>query len=376
MRTRIHRTHDGTSDAQGADPRAGAGPSLRRALAQRGGASLPAPVQARLEGASGADLSGVRVHTGPASAAASAELGAQAFAVGDDIHFGAGRYAPEDPFGMHLIAHEVAHTVQQRGGAGALAARLEVSQPDDAHEREAEQFASAVMRGEPAPGLTPTGATPAGRVDRFDLGPPSPAAPDGPQGGLYPEHEGIDVRPPDAPQGGLYPEHEGIDVRPPDGGPVAPAPDLAPPGGRHDEREGMCLPDTGATESAGSAGAGVGLAAGGIRGPGVASGSNAGGSASNAGGSGGSASNAGGRGGSASNAGGSGGSASNAGGVSGGLVTWGSRGAHVEHVQGRLGIAVTGAYDPATHRAIVAFQRAHGLTPDGIVGPRTRAVLG
>lgn len=39
-------------------------------------------------------------------------------------------------------------------------------------------------------------------------------------------------------------------------------------------------------------------------------------------------------------------------------------------------IATDGVFGPLTERAVVAFQSSHGLVPDGIVGPKTMAVLG
>src|SRR5689334_23005507 len=64
------------------------------AVAQAGGSSgtpLPDELRTRFEGSLGADLSGVRVHTGPDSQAAADAVGARAYAVGNDIHFGAGQ---------------------------------------------------------------------------------------------------------------------------------------------------------------------------------------------------------------------------------------------------------------------------------------------
>jgi peptidoglycan hydrolase-like protein with peptidoglycan-binding domain len=77
-------------------------------------------------------------------------MGARACATGQDIHFGAGEYKPEDPFGMHLLAHEVAHTVQQGAGGGGPQTKLEVSEPGDALEGEADHAADAMVRGEAA----------------------------------------------------------------------------------------------------------------------------------------------------------------------------------------------------------------------------------
>ncbi len=108
---------------------------------------LPSDVRSQFEGSTGADLSGVRVHTGSESAQAASAVGAHAYTVGQDIHFAEGKYAPADPFGLHLLAHEVAHTVQQQGGAPSTQYKLEVSAPGDAHELEADRAADAMVRG-------------------------------------------------------------------------------------------------------------------------------------------------------------------------------------------------------------------------------------
>src|SRR5690349_7378386 len=42
----------------------------------------------------------------------------------------------------------------------------------------------------------------------------------------------------------------------------------------------------------------------------------------------------------------------------------------------RAGLKVDGVAGPATRRAVVAFQRSKGLTPDGKLGPKTYAALG
>jgi hypothetical protein len=59
------------------------------------------------------DLGGVKVHTGSAAAEAAQAVSARAFTVGRDIVFGAGEWTPETAPGRHLLAHELAHVVQQ-----------------------------------------------------------------------------------------------------------------------------------------------------------------------------------------------------------------------------------------------------------------------
>lgn len=71
------------------------------------------------------DLSSVRVHTGDAAAASARSIRAQAYAAGDHIVLGEGRQAPS----RELLAHELAHVVQdrERGEARAVHRRVELS---------------------------------------------------------------------------------------------------------------------------------------------------------------------------------------------------------------------------------------------------------
>ena len=62
----------------------------------------------------GHDFAQVKIHAGPASASAASSVGAQAFTIGRDIYFGAGQYRPATSPGRELIAHELAHTAQNR----------------------------------------------------------------------------------------------------------------------------------------------------------------------------------------------------------------------------------------------------------------------
>jgi Domain of unknown function (DUF4157) len=113
------------------------------------GKSLPADLRGRFESSLGADLAAVRIHTGKESAEAAAALNAKAYTLGSDIYFGAGYYSPIDAAGIHLLAHEVAHTVQQRGAVPARQDKLQVSKPFDASELEAERAADAMVAGVP-----------------------------------------------------------------------------------------------------------------------------------------------------------------------------------------------------------------------------------
>lgn len=123
--------HGGSPVRRSAAPTVGreggpAGPELSaRIEAMRGGGSaLDAGVRRRMGDAFGTDLSRVRVHTDEHAAHAASAMGALAFTTGDDIFFGAGQYRPDDAAGQHVLAHELAHTVQQRGGARRKVSRL------------------------------------------------------------------------------------------------------------------------------------------------------------------------------------------------------------------------------------------------------------
>jgi len=69
-----------------------------------------------MESALGADLSGVRIHTGAGADRAARAVGASAYTVGPSIVFAEGAYAPSTTRGDALLLHEVAHTVQDPGG--------------------------------------------------------------------------------------------------------------------------------------------------------------------------------------------------------------------------------------------------------------------
>jgi hypothetical protein len=137
---------------EGRDDR-GVAPDAEAAVDVAAGATgepLPGALRARFESSLGVDLSDVRVHADETSAEAADAVGARAYAVGQDIHFGAGEYDPSSSDGQFLIAHEVAHTVQQRGGAPARQHKLAVSAPGDAAEVEADRAAEAMVVGAPA----------------------------------------------------------------------------------------------------------------------------------------------------------------------------------------------------------------------------------
>ncbi|MFL6260723.1 MAG: DUF4157 domain-containing protein [Thermoanaerobaculia bacterium] len=79
------------------------------------GRPLESATRSRMEQAFGARFDEVRVHTGETAARLARELDARAFAVGPHVAFGHGEYRPGTLVGDAVLAHELAHTLQQRG---------------------------------------------------------------------------------------------------------------------------------------------------------------------------------------------------------------------------------------------------------------------
>lgn len=83
------------------------------------GRPLDPPVRQRMESRLGHDFGSVRVHEGDEASA----LHARAFAVGEDVTFAPGRFAPHTAEGEQLLAHELGHVVEHREGAAPGAYR-------------------------------------------------------------------------------------------------------------------------------------------------------------------------------------------------------------------------------------------------------------
>lgn len=90
--------------------------AIRQARAS-GGQAISTRIRERMEDAFGNDFTGVKIHTGAGADRISRSLGARAFTVGRDVFFRRGEFSPQSPGGRELLAHELAHVVQQNGGA-------------------------------------------------------------------------------------------------------------------------------------------------------------------------------------------------------------------------------------------------------------------
>ena len=163
----------------------GAAPRIVHEVLGEPGQPLDRVTAAHMSSRFGHDFSTVRVHDGPRASDSAAAVGAEAYTVGSHLAFARGRYAPRDDAGRALLAHELAHVVQQhRAGGTPTGVPLTIGPADDPAEREADRMAQAAhggaavvtpsihpraLRRQTAP--PPTAGAPAPSIQKF--GPPA-----------------------------------------------------------------------------------------------------------------------------------------------------------------------------------------------------------
>ena len=82
-------------------------------LQMKGDSGMPEEVKGKMESSMGQDFSNVKIHENSSKAK---DVGALAFAQGNDVHFAPGQFQPGSKSGQELIGHELAHVKQQREG--------------------------------------------------------------------------------------------------------------------------------------------------------------------------------------------------------------------------------------------------------------------
>lgn len=99
----------------------------------------------------GHDFSQVRVHTDFQAAKSAQAVNALAYTVGRDIVFDADQYAPQSFGGKKLLAHELAHILQQSSGESKSPkfVQLEIDEASSPEELESEAVADAVINASP-----------------------------------------------------------------------------------------------------------------------------------------------------------------------------------------------------------------------------------
>lgn len=130
-----------------------------------GGTPLTDEKRAFFERGFGVDLSGVHIHEGPAAVRACREFDAGAMAWGSDVFLGAPAQLADAGTQNRVLAHELAHVVQQRSGGDA-----HIHDSKSRQETCAERAATAVLRGhsnvavgpsvQPGPALLPPSLVP------------------------------------------------------------------------------------------------------------------------------------------------------------------------------------------------------------------------
>jgi hypothetical protein len=84
---------------------------------QQGSSPLETRTRQFVESRLGHDFSQVRIHTDDQAHQASKQIHARAFTVGQDIWFARGEFSPDTSSGLHLLTHELVHTIQQRNSS-------------------------------------------------------------------------------------------------------------------------------------------------------------------------------------------------------------------------------------------------------------------
>ncbi|MGE2722346.1 eCIS core domain-containing protein [Mycolicibacterium celeriflavum] len=103
-------------------------PQIVRQALNSPGQYLDASTRAAMEPRLGLDLSRVRIHADANAAESARAISAKAFTSGTSIVFGAGQYRPETAEGRRLLAHELTHVAQQRGGTSVVQRQVDEKQ--------------------------------------------------------------------------------------------------------------------------------------------------------------------------------------------------------------------------------------------------------
>lgn len=121
-------------------------PAAAESHAPSAAQGLDAGTRSLMESAFGESFGDVRVHTGGEAERMNDEMSARAITRGRDVYFDRGEYDPSTTEGRELLAHELAHVVQQGGDSSGKAAGS-VDRPGDRYEEEADRAAREVLSG-------------------------------------------------------------------------------------------------------------------------------------------------------------------------------------------------------------------------------------
>lgn len=133
------------------------------------GVPLEPEIRSLMEARFGRNFGDVRLFTGGPAAASARALGARAYTLGSRIVFGERQYQPGTTEGLWLLAHELAHVVQQQAGCASLPPPSD----DVRHqlEREADWAADLIAAGRPVPSWFVFAPAPRGMIQRHQDAP-------------------------------------------------------------------------------------------------------------------------------------------------------------------------------------------------------------
>jgi hypothetical protein len=128
-----------------------------------------------MERSFGHDFGKVRVHADQQAAQSAQEVNALAYTVGSHVVLNKGQYEPKTSFGLRLMAHELAHVVQQQNAGGTPEAGV-IGAPDHPSELEADRAADSVLGGAARTEIGVSEAMPPVLRRQTASGPATPAA--------------------------------------------------------------------------------------------------------------------------------------------------------------------------------------------------------
>lgn len=130
--------------SSGQVPQVSVAPPIVNEVLHSPGQPLDPATRAFMEPRFGHDFGNVRVHIDAKAADSARAVNALAYTVGRDVVFGQGKFSPAAGSGRQLLAHELAHVIQQQGFEHAGPQSLTIGPTGDALEREADCVANSV----------------------------------------------------------------------------------------------------------------------------------------------------------------------------------------------------------------------------------------
>jgi hypothetical protein len=128
---------------------------LAAAVTETAGRPIDAPTRAYFGARFGHDFTQIRIHDDATAARSTEALDARAYTLGNHIAFGPGEYAPQTGRGRALLAHELAHTLQQRHVHVGPAMIPSVGESHNTAECEADAAATLALSARSVPPRTP-----------------------------------------------------------------------------------------------------------------------------------------------------------------------------------------------------------------------------